>query len=122
MTAVISANPVTDWGNPNVIRASKGTVFAVPIASAESEDVVRWLAEHSVNVVATTPDTDPRWRRRRHDRAHGDLVAARSTACRTRAGGPHTRRRSDVHGQVTHSTWRCRPFHLRAVRQRMASR
>ncbi|MFF7143879.1 RNA methyltransferase [Streptomyces nodosus] len=58
VTAVISANPVTDWGNPNVIRASKGTVFAVPIASAGSGDVLRWLAEHSVNVVATTPDTD----------------------------------------------------------------
>jgi TrmH family RNA methyltransferase len=58
VTAVISANPVTDWGNPNVIRASKGTVFAVPIASADSEEVVHWLAEHSVNVVATTPDTD----------------------------------------------------------------
>ncbi|MGW9030750.1 TrmH family RNA methyltransferase [Streptomyces sp. NPDC055722] len=58
VTAVISANPVTDWGNPNVIRASKGTVFAVPIASADSEEVVYWLAAHSVNVVATTPDTD----------------------------------------------------------------
>jgi TrmH family RNA methyltransferase len=58
VTAVISANPVTDWGNPNVIRASKGTVFAVPIASADSTEVMRWLADHAVNVVATTPDTD----------------------------------------------------------------
>ena len=28
--AVIAASPVADWGNPNVVRASKGTVFAVP--------------------------------------------------------------------------------------------
>ena len=32
--AVVAASAVTDWGNPNVVRASKGTVFAVPIASA----------------------------------------------------------------------------------------
>ena len=31
---VISADPVTDWGNPNVIRGSKGTVFSAPTAMA----------------------------------------------------------------------------------------
>ena len=31
--AVIAADPVTDWGNPNLVRASKGTVFSVPVAS-----------------------------------------------------------------------------------------
>src|SRR5215472_14961478 len=29
VTAVIAADPVTDWANPNVVRASKGTVFSV---------------------------------------------------------------------------------------------
>jgi RNA methyltransferase, TrmH family len=58
VTAVISANAVTDWGNPNVIRASKGTVFSVPVASADSSEVRRWLASHDVATVATTPDTD----------------------------------------------------------------
>ena len=32
VTAVIAAGPVTDWGNPNLVRASKGTVFSVPVA------------------------------------------------------------------------------------------
>ena len=58
VTAVISADPVTDWGNPNVIRASKGAVFAVPVASCSSEEALAWLAEHGVATVATTPDTD----------------------------------------------------------------
>ena len=31
--AVVAADPVTDWGNPNLVRASKGTVFSVPVAS-----------------------------------------------------------------------------------------
>lgn len=58
VSAVISADPVTDWGNPNVIRASKGTVFAVPVASCDSAELRAWLRERSVRIVATTPDTD----------------------------------------------------------------
>ncbi|WKV15977.1 RNA methyltransferase [Janibacter limosus] len=55
---VIAADPVTDWGNPNVIRSSKGTVFSVPVASASTDEVWIELAERGVEIVATTPDTD----------------------------------------------------------------
>ena len=55
---VIAADPVTDWGNPNVIRSSKGTVFSVPVASASTDEAWAWLAQRGVAVVATTPDTD----------------------------------------------------------------
>ncbi|MGN7247805.1 TrmH family RNA methyltransferase [Janibacter anophelis] len=55
---VIAADPVTDWGNPNVIRSSKGTVFSVPVAAAGGDEVWSWLAARGVEVVATTPDTD----------------------------------------------------------------
>ncbi len=58
VAAVVAADPVTDWGNPNVVRASKGTVFAVPVASASSEEVRDWLAARGIRLVATTPDTD----------------------------------------------------------------
>lgn len=56
--AVVAASPVTDWGNPNVVRASKGAVFAVPVASAASGDVVSWLAERQLTVVVATPDAE----------------------------------------------------------------
>lgn len=56
--AVIAATPITDWGNPNVVRASKGTVFAVPVAAADSADVVSWAKAGGLRVVAATPDTD----------------------------------------------------------------
>ncbi len=55
--AVVAADPATDWGNPNVVRASKGTVFSVPVASAPTEQVLRWLRERGLRLVATTPDT-----------------------------------------------------------------
>jgi TrmH family RNA methyltransferase len=53
--AVISASPVTDFGNPNAVRASKGTVFAVPVASAPSAQVLAWLRRSGVKVAVTTP-------------------------------------------------------------------
>jgi TrmH family RNA methyltransferase len=54
--AVIAASPRTDLFNPNAIRASSGTVFAVPLASAPTEAVVDWLREHRVRVVAARVD------------------------------------------------------------------
>ncbi|AKU18437.1 TrmH family RNA methyltransferase [Luteipulveratus mongoliensis] len=56
--AVIAADPVTDWGNPNVVRSSKGTVFSVPVASAPTEATLAWLASSGVPLLAATPDTD----------------------------------------------------------------
>ena len=56
--AVIAADPVTDWGNPNLVRASKGTVFSVPVASDSTEATLQWLRDHDIALVATTPDTD----------------------------------------------------------------
>jgi TrmH family RNA methyltransferase len=56
--AVIAASPVADWGNPNVVRASKGTVFAVPIAAATAREVVTFLRRHGLQIVVATPDVD----------------------------------------------------------------
>ncbi|MFZ1286199.1 MAG: RNA methyltransferase [Candidatus Phosphoribacter sp.] len=56
--AVIAADPVTDWGNPNVVRASKGTVYAVPVASATTAQTLAWCRAHGIRMVVTTPETD----------------------------------------------------------------
>jgi len=56
VAAVIAADPVTDWGNPNVVRASKGTVFSVPVASGSSTEVLDWIAARRLQIVAATPD------------------------------------------------------------------
>jgi TrmH family RNA methyltransferase len=56
VAAVIAADPVTDWGNPNVVRASKGTVFSVPVASASSAEVLDWAAGRGLRMVAADPD------------------------------------------------------------------
>ena len=56
--AVVAADPVTDWGNPNVVRASKGTVYAVPVASASTAETLAWCAARGIRLVVTTPETD----------------------------------------------------------------
>ena len=58
VSAVIAADPVTDWGNPNVVRASKGTVFSVPVATATTADTLTWLSAHGLRIVAATPAAD----------------------------------------------------------------
>jgi RNA methyltransferase, TrmH family len=58
VSAVIAADPVTDWGNPNVVRASKGTVFSVPVASASSAEALDWIEARSLTLVAAAPDGD----------------------------------------------------------------
>ena len=58
VAAVVAADPVTDWGNPNVIRASKGTVFSVPVACASTQASLAWVRARGMRLIATTPDTD----------------------------------------------------------------
>ena len=53
--AVIVCDPVTDIFNPNVVRASTGVLFSVPLFVEESARVLNWLREHSIRTVATTP-------------------------------------------------------------------
>ena len=45
----------TDLWNPHVIRASMGSIFALPAASGPSDTVLPWLARQEVAIVATSP-------------------------------------------------------------------
>jgi TrmH family RNA methyltransferase len=54
--AVIAATPRTDIYNPNTIRASAGTVFAVPLAAAPTSDVLAWLRAGGFRIAAARVD------------------------------------------------------------------
>jgi RNA methyltransferase, TrmH family len=58
LDAVLAASPVADWGNPNVVRASKGAIFAVQVAAASSAEVADWLRRRGVRIVAASPQSD----------------------------------------------------------------
>ena len=53
---VILCDPIVDLGNPNVLRASRGTVFSVPVVEASSRAALDWLQSHNIAVVAATPE------------------------------------------------------------------
>lgn len=48
--SMIVANPVTDMVNPNVVRASVGSLFSVPLAVASTEEGVEYLKKRSITV------------------------------------------------------------------------
>ena len=53
--AVVVCDPVTDIFNPNVVRASTGVLFSMPVVVAESGEVRNWLRTRGIRAVATTP-------------------------------------------------------------------
>jgi len=53
--ALIVTDGLTDLYNPNVIRASLGTVFSVPIVTSENKKTLEFLKKKKVSVCATVP-------------------------------------------------------------------
>jgi TrmH family RNA methyltransferase len=45
----------TDIHNPNVIRASLGAYFTVPVAVAPAREVIGWLKRRQIAIIAATP-------------------------------------------------------------------
>lgn len=56
IAAVIAADPRTDWFNPNVIRASLGTLFSMPIATGEASQIKSWLQSRGFRLLAARVD------------------------------------------------------------------
>lgn len=52
---LILADKCTDLFNPNVVRASVGTLFSVPIAEASGEESLKWLKDNNIQILAATP-------------------------------------------------------------------
>ena len=57
-TGVIICERGTDIYNPNVIRASTGAIFSVPLAECDNESARAWLKKHNIRTLAATPHTD----------------------------------------------------------------
>jgi TrmH family RNA methyltransferase len=53
--AVIAVDPETDPFNPNVVRASTGALFTVPVAVTDLTSAVAWLRSHTITLVAADP-------------------------------------------------------------------
>ena len=48
--AVLVCDPLTDLYNPNLIRASIGAVFTVPVACCSSKEAIKWLKDNNISI------------------------------------------------------------------------
>lgn len=52
---LILCDRCTDLFNPNVVRASVGTLFTVPVVEAKGEETLNWLKKQGIAILAATP-------------------------------------------------------------------
>lgn len=55
---LILCDKCTDLFNPNVITASTGMCFSLPIAEAASQDTINYLKENNITILSATPHAD----------------------------------------------------------------
>jgi len=56
--AVIVTDPVTDLFSPQAIRASQGSIFALPTVFATNTEAKAFFVKHGIHPFAATPHTD----------------------------------------------------------------
>ncbi len=56
--AAIVCDSATDLNNPNVIRASIGTLFYLPVAEATSEEAIAFLKKQGIKILSAVPDAE----------------------------------------------------------------
>ena len=55
---MILSDSTTDIYNPNVVRASTGNLFTLPIAEATTAETIPWLKRRGIRILATSPHAD----------------------------------------------------------------
>jgi TrmH family RNA methyltransferase len=60
--ALITVGKTIDPHNPNVVRASTGALFTLPLAMSHWDELALWLDEQRIRVVCAAPDaSEPLW-------------------------------------------------------------
>jgi TrmH family RNA methyltransferase len=56
--ALLVCDPRVDVWNPNVVRASRGAVFSVPVVECDNASAWQWLKRRGIRVLAATPSAE----------------------------------------------------------------
>ncbi|HLO13791.1 MAG TPA: RNA methyltransferase [Anaerolineales bacterium] len=56
--ALLVCDPRVDVWNPNVVRASRGAIFSVPVVECDNASALEWLKTRKLRVLAATPAAD----------------------------------------------------------------
>jgi TrmH family RNA methyltransferase len=56
--ALLVCDPRVDLWNPNVVRASRGTLFTTPAVETDNIAALAWMRRHGMQILAATPSAD----------------------------------------------------------------
>lgn len=56
--ALLICDPRVDLWNPNVVRASRGAVFSVPVVESDNSSALAWLRAQNIQTLAATPSAE----------------------------------------------------------------
>ncbi|PWB69786.1 MAG: RNA methyltransferase [Anaerolineales bacterium] len=56
--AFLLCDPRVDPWNPNVVRASRGALFSVPVVECDNASALKWLSEKKIRILAATPSAE----------------------------------------------------------------
>ena len=59
--ALLICDPRVDPWNPNVVRASRGAVFSVPVVECDNASALEWLKERGIRTLAATPSAQQQY-------------------------------------------------------------
>ncbi|MBT8185372.1 MAG: RNA methyltransferase [Eudoraea sp.] len=79
LDAVIIANPRGDLYNPNVIRSSVGCVFTIPVFLASNSEVISFLKNHAIRIIAASLDASLEYTMADYAEASAIVVGTEST-------------------------------------------
>lgn len=88
VAALVVCEPGTDWFNPNVVRASVGTLFTVPVAAATVEATRIWLRSLGLPLFAARADAGTAYTAARLDRGAAFILGAEATGLSDAWRGP----------------------------------
>ena len=55
---LLVCDPRVDVWNPNVVRASRGAVFTVPVVESDNVSALEWLKSRKMRILAATPSSE----------------------------------------------------------------
>ncbi len=61
--AVLICDPRVDSYSPNVVRASRGTIFTVPVVETKSAQALVYLQQRGIRILAATPSAEVEYTR-----------------------------------------------------------
>jgi len=61
--AVLVCDPRVDAYSPNVVRASRGTIFTVPVVETKSAQALVYLQQRGIRILAATPSAEAEYTR-----------------------------------------------------------